>query len=79
MISDKESVSSNCRSHAYPAFCNFVFSPCEHKLDSDGKSKAVPIKVCREDCELMKYDVCLNEYAKSKKDGFLKVFCHGYL
>jgi len=60
--------------YALPAFCSFVFAACDHQVDRiTGKRKAVPRRLCREDCELMKYDVCREENINSKHDAFLRV------
>uniref|UniRef100_H2Z715 Protein kinase domain-containing protein n=1 Tax=Ciona savignyi TaxID=51511 RepID=H2Z715_CIOSA len=75
-IMNNDFVSEQCKRYAFPAFCSFVFAPCNLRIDDiSGKKKAKPVKLCREDCELMKYDVCRNEFLNSAVDPFLeKIF-----
>jgi len=64
-------ISPKCRSYTLPAFCNFVFPPCT----SDGE-KPRPKKLCSEECELLKQEVCYNEYADRNKNPLLKASCN---
>ncbi|XP_078488058.1 inactive tyrosine-protein kinase transmembrane receptor ROR1 [Ciona intestinalis] len=72
-ITNSEYVSDKCKRYAFPAFCSFVYAPCELHFDPlNGKKKATPVKLCREDCELMKYDICRTEFLNSADDKFLE-------
>ena len=63
-------ISSKCRKFALPAFCYFVFPQCD-KSSSNVFHKSK--RLCREDCNILKNDVCFNEFVNNTKDPYLKV------
>jgi len=54
-----EGISGRCKQYSKKAFCYFVFPPCADQKSGGDPS---PAYLCREDCELLQYDVCGTEF-----------------
>ncbi|XP_076811960.1 inactive tyrosine-protein kinase transmembrane receptor ROR1-like isoform X2 [Clavelina lepadiformis] len=70
-ITETNKVSTKCKSFAFPALCRYIFPSCRY-TNVDGDKKAVPRRLCRTDCQVMKYDVCGAEFNNRENDFLLK-------
>ena len=68
--------SDACRKSTLPAFCHFVFTPCHIGKKGDIKRGN---RLCREDCQLLKHDVCHKEFIERNENSFLEVSSPFYL
>ena len=62
--------SSTCEKFTLPAFCHFVFIPC--RIEENGATNRGE-RLCREDCQLLKRDICNNEFSNGSENAILKV------
>lgn len=60
-------LSKKCVDTASKAFCYYLFSTCDPDV-----SPVVEKPFCREDCELLKYDICREEFQNAQQGGELQ-------
>jgi len=65
--------STDCRSYARRALCYYVFPPCKLDINKLPLDDAKPNKLCREDCELVKHDVCRKEFFQQRNNPIISV------
>nr|CAB3265672.1 tyrosine-protein kinase transmembrane receptor ROR1 [Phallusia mammillata] len=70
-IVKNSNIDPKCRKYAAEAFCFFLFPPCAER-DGTPVTPAVPLRLCREDCELLKYDVCGEAFFQQPNDLVIK-------
>ena len=56
---DSQGSATECQIRAVPAFCYYIFRPCVIRENNVIRRSE---RLCREDCELLKRDVCREEY-----------------
>ena len=59
-------VSSGCRNYVLPTLCNYAFPPCDQAY-----SAAKPKKFCRDDCLILKNDICEWEFKQISRHPYL--------
>uniref|UniRef100_H2YIT0 Protein kinase domain-containing protein n=1 Tax=Ciona savignyi TaxID=51511 RepID=H2YIT0_CIOSA len=72
ILTNPKAISPKCLSYAPAAFCFYVFPPC--KKDNDGDvimENPEPLRLCREDCDLLKHDKCRREFFSQTTNAFL--------
>ena len=57
----KEYVKPRCKEYVLPTLCNYAFPPCDESNLADPK----PRKFCRDDCLVLKNDVCEFEFTQA--------------
>jgi len=57
-------VSSRCSKEFIRTSCYFLFAMCDPSVDE-------PLPLCREDCEILKYDICRKELEAAKSNDLL--------
>ena len=65
--------STLCQLYAKEAFCYYVFPPCKLDIYLQPLDDAKPEKLCREDCELLKHDVCRKEFFQQQTNFVISV------
>ena len=58
----KEYVSDGCKDYVLPTLCNYAFPPCD-----SSRSKPSPRKFCRDDCLVLKNDICQQDFERARK------------
>ncbi|XP_076339513.1 inactive tyrosine-protein kinase transmembrane receptor ROR1-like isoform X2 [Tachypleus tridentatus] len=62
VIATSHDISVQCQHFAFPSFCHFAFPLC------DGTSPVPkPRQVCRDECEVLEYNMCSLEYSIAKR------------
>ncbi|XP_020611795.1 inactive tyrosine-protein kinase transmembrane receptor ROR1-like isoform X2 [Orbicella faveolata] len=64
----KEYVSDGCKDYVLPTLCNYAFPPCD-----SSQSKPKPRKFCRDDCLVLKNDICQEDFERARKLPFVSV------
>lgn len=59
-------VSDGCKDYVLPTLCNYAFPPCD-----SSRSKAKPRKFCRDDCLVLKNDMCKLDFERARKITFV--------
>ena len=62
----KEFVSDGCKDYVLPTLCNYAFPPCD-----SSRSKPKPRKFCRDDCLVLKNDICKQDFERAQKLSFV--------
>ncbi|XP_074641375.1 inactive tyrosine-protein kinase transmembrane receptor ROR1-like [Tubulanus polymorphus] len=57
VIATSNKLSARCAEYAIPQLCSYAFPRC----DTSGK-KPKPLKICRDECELLENNICVQEY-----------------
>lgn len=60
-------LSDSCRQFAIPSLCYHAFPLCDK---SSGKPR--PLKICKDECEILETDICEKEYALAQVHPVLK-------
>lgn len=61
-IQDYKKISKQCRPFVQPLLCHFNFPSCDKT-----SSVPTPRHICYEKCELLRTDICKNEYLEARK------------
>ena len=66
-------LSKECAQFAPRAFCHYLLPTCERE---DGTTTSAHVRLCRSDCEMVKYSKCSAEFAEIEagEDGDMKMY-----
>lgn len=59
-------MSDGCKGYVLPTLCNYAFPPCD-----SSRSKPKPRKFCRDDCLVLKNDICQEDFERAQKLSFV--------
>lgn len=59
-------VSKGCKDYVLPTLCNYAFPPCD-----SSRPKPKPRKFCRDDCLVLKNDVCRLDFERAREIQFV--------
>ena len=62
----KNYVSGGCKDYVLPTLCNYAFPPCDPAYTTP-----TPRKFCRDDCLVLKNDVCKTEFYYASRNKFV--------
>nr|XP_026691215.1 inactive tyrosine-protein kinase transmembrane receptor ROR1 isoform X2 [Ciona intestinalis] len=70
-LANLKDVSPSCSTYAPAAFCYYFFSPCKkNDLGDVIMADPQPLRLCQEDCDLLKHKTCKNEFFNQNADKF---------